>query len=168
VFLGGHEEGGDGSGLVPLGASEAGSAEDLSMLFTMFFKGVAEEGGEFVTSLMLVLVVLLGFDRRGARRSARGVGAVRWVALLGTPKLASTDGLDVRKSKVLVVVQVVDLTRIWSYAVRRARLLEDLRVARMTDRKTSSMVSAPMYRSKGIPGSPFGICGSLSFRLNRI
>jgi hypothetical protein len=76
----------------------------------MFFKGVAEEGGEVVTSLMLVLVVLLGFDRRGARRSARGVGAVRWirVSLLGTPKLASTDGLDVRKSEVLVVVQVVE------------------------------------------------------------
>ena len=76
----------------------------------MFFKGVAEEGGEFVTSLMLVLVVLLGFDRRGARRGARGVGAVRWfrVALLGAPKLASTYGLDVRKSEVLVVVQVVE------------------------------------------------------------
>ena len=44
---------------------------------------------------MLVLVVLLGFDRRGARRSARGVGAVRWirVVILGVPKLASTDGL---------------------------------------------------------------------------
>ncbi len=82
MFLGGHEEGGDGSGLVPLGASNAGSAEDFPMLFTMFFKGVAGEGGEFVTSLMLVLVVLLGFDRRGARRSARGVGAVRWRSLV--------------------------------------------------------------------------------------
>ena len=35
----------------------------------MLFKGVAEEGGEFVTALMLVLVVLLGFGRRGARRA---------------------------------------------------------------------------------------------------
>jgi hypothetical protein len=35
----------------------------------MFFKGVAEEGGEFVAPLSLVLVVLLGFDRRGARRT---------------------------------------------------------------------------------------------------
>jgi hypothetical protein len=72
----------------------------------MFFKGVAEEGGEFVTSLMLVLVVLLGFDRRGARRGARGVGVMRWfrVAILDVPKMASTYGLDVRKSEVLVVV----------------------------------------------------------------
>jgi hypothetical protein len=63
-----------------------------------------------VTSLMLVLVVLLGFDRRGEQRSARGVGTVRWirVSLLGTPKLAITDGLDVRKSEVLVIVQVVN------------------------------------------------------------
>jgi hypothetical protein len=75
----------------------------------MFFKGVAEEDGEFVTSLMLVLVVLLGFDRRGTR-SPQGVLAVRWfrVSLLGAPKLASTYGLDVRKSEVLVVVQVVE------------------------------------------------------------
>ena len=36
----------------------------------MFFKGVAEEGGEFVPALMLVLVVLLG------RRSSLGP---RWV-----------------------------------------------------------------------------------------
>jgi hypothetical protein len=59
---------------------------------------------------MIVLVVLLGFDRRVARRSARGVGAVRWIRvwLFGTPKLASTDGLEVRKSEVLVVVQVVE------------------------------------------------------------
>jgi hypothetical protein len=33
--------------------------------------------------------------------------------------------------------------RIWLYAVRRDLLLEDLRVARMTDRKTLSMVRAP-------------------------
>jgi hypothetical protein len=74
----------------------------------MFFKGVAEEVGEVVTFLMLVLVVLLGFDRRGARCSARGVSEVRWirVSLLGKPKLASTGGLDVRKSEVLVIVQV--------------------------------------------------------------
>jgi hypothetical protein len=77
----------------------------------MFFQGVAEEGGEVVTSLTLVLVVLLGFERQGARRSAWGVGAVRWirVSLLGTPKLASTDGLDVRKGEVLVVVQAVQI-----------------------------------------------------------
>ena len=95
--------------MVPLGASEAGSTEDLPRLFTMFFKGVAEEDGEFVTSLMLVLVVLLGFDRRGTR-SPQGVLAVRWfrVSLLGAPKLASTYGLDVRKSEVLVIVQVVE------------------------------------------------------------
>jgi hypothetical protein len=79
----------------------------------MFFKGAAEEGGEFVAPLSLVLVVLLGFDRRGAQRGARGVFAVRWirVSLLGMPKLASTYGLNVRKGdvkgEVLVVVQVV-------------------------------------------------------------
>jgi hypothetical protein len=76
----------------------------------MFFKGVAEEGVEFVAPLSLVLVVLLGFDRRGAWLSARGVRTVRWirVSLLGTPNLASTDGLDVRKGEVLVVIQVVE------------------------------------------------------------
>jgi hypothetical protein len=76
----------------------------------MFFKGVAEEGGECVAPLSLVLVVLLGFDRRGARRGARGVGVVWWirVSLLGTPTLANTDGLDVREGEVLVVVQVVE------------------------------------------------------------
>jgi hypothetical protein len=63
-----------------------------------------------MASLMLVFVVLLGFDRRCARRGARGVGEVRWVrsSLLATPKSASTYGLDVRKSEVLVVVQVVE------------------------------------------------------------
>ena len=76
----------------------------------MLFEGVAEEDDVFMTSLTLVLVVLLGFDRRCARRGARRVSAVRWirVSLLGTPKLASTDGLDVRKGDVLVVVQVVE------------------------------------------------------------
>jgi hypothetical protein len=75
----------------------------------MLLKGGAEEGGEFVAALAFVLVVLLRFGWRGARRSARGVGAVRWirVALLGTPKLASTDSLDVCKGDVLFVVQVV-------------------------------------------------------------
>jgi hypothetical protein len=93
-----------------LGASEAGSAENLPRLFTMFFKGVAEEGSEFVAPLSFVLVGLPGFHRRGARRGARRVSAVRWirVSLLGTPKLASTYGLDVRKGEVLVVVQVVE------------------------------------------------------------
>jgi hypothetical protein len=57
----------------------------------MLLKGGAEEGGEFVVSLTLVLVVLLGFDRRCARRTARGIGAVRWirVSLLGTPNWRS-------------------------------------------------------------------------------
>jgi hypothetical protein len=62
--------------------------ENLPRLFTMFFKGVAEEDGEVVTSLMLVLVVLLGFDRRGSQRSTRGFGCTQ--------------------SEVLVVVQVVE------------------------------------------------------------
>jgi hypothetical protein len=30
------------------------------------------------------------------------------VSLLGTPKLAGTDGLDVRKGEVLVVVQIIE------------------------------------------------------------
>jgi hypothetical protein len=76
----------------------------------MLFKGVAEEGGEFVAPLSLVLFGLTGFDRRGARRGARRVSTVRWirVSLLGTPKLAITYGLDVRKGEVLIVVQVVE------------------------------------------------------------
>jgi hypothetical protein len=84
--------------------------ENLPRLFDMFFKGVAEEDCEFVAPLTFVLVVLLGFDRRGALRVTRGVSVVRWilVSLLGTPKLANTDSLDVRKSEVLVIVQVVE------------------------------------------------------------
>ena len=71
----------------------------------MLFEGVAEEGDVFMSSLMLVLVVLLGFGRR-TLRVARGVVDVRWIqsSFLATSKLASTNGLDVRKSEVLVVV----------------------------------------------------------------
>jgi hypothetical protein len=64
----------------------------------------------FLIDMMLVLVVLprLGFGSRRALRGAQGVRVVRWSrALLAPPKLASADGLDVRKSKVLVVVQVI-------------------------------------------------------------
>jgi hypothetical protein len=52
------------------------------------------------------------------------------VSLLGTPKWASTDGLDVRKGDVLIVVQVVE-----DLVVRGAEgaVVEGLRVARMTD-----------------------------------
>jgi hypothetical protein len=58
----------------------------------MFFKGVAEEGCEFVAPLSLVLVVLLGFDRRGVRRSARGVvavdpGVAPWYGEIGEHRL---------------------------------------------------------------------------------
>jgi hypothetical protein len=76
----------------------------------MFFKGVTEEGGEFVAPLSLVLVELLCFDRQGVLRGARGVSVVWWirVSLLGTPKLAITDCLDVLEGEVLVVVQVVE------------------------------------------------------------
>ena len=60
--------------------------------------------------MSFVLVVLLRFDRRCALHSARGVCAGRWIraSLLCEPKLAGTDGLDVRKGEVLVVVQVVE------------------------------------------------------------
>ena len=68
------------------------------MLFTMFFKGVAEEGGEFVTSLMLVLVVLLRFGRTSARRSTWSTErcrAARSVAIFvfSPAKLACADCL---------------------------------------------------------------------------
>ena len=47
-----------------------------------------------MSTLTLVLVVLLGFGGRWARR----VGAVRWIrGRLAAPKLASTDGLHVRE-----------------------------------------------------------------------
>ena len=104
VFLGVHEEGGDGNRLVPVSPSESGSAENFVGLFTMFLKGDAEEGDVFVASLSLVLVavVLFGFGLRCTRRGARGFscfGTVRCVrTLLETLKLASTDGLNVRKS----------------------------------------------------------------------
>jgi hypothetical protein len=70
----------------------------------MFFEGVAEEDGGFMSTLPLVPVVLLGFGWRCARR----VGAVRWIrTFLAPPKLASTDSLDVRKREFLVVVEVI-------------------------------------------------------------
>jgi hypothetical protein len=97
----------------------------------MLFKGVAEEGGEFVsrvlqrkaassyflflqeqikdiiiTSLMFVLVVLLGFDRRGARRGARGVGAKRALVRVAA-KLAGASVLDESEGQVFVVVEVI-------------------------------------------------------------
>jgi hypothetical protein len=107
---------------------------------------VAEEDCEVVAPLSFVLVVLLRFDRQCARGSARGVGTVRWipVLLVGAPKLTGTDSLDVRKGEVLV--EASRSSRIWSYVVRRARLLEDLRLVRMTDRNTLSMVRASPFK----------------------
>jgi hypothetical protein len=61
VLLGGHEEGGNRCRVVPLREGEAGSLENLPGLFTMLQKGVVVEGGEFVASLSIVLVVLLRF-----------------------------------------------------------------------------------------------------------
>jgi hypothetical protein len=72
----------------------------------MLFKGVAEEGGEFVTSLMLVLVVLLGFDWLGARRGARGVG-VEGAIVRVAAKLAGASLLDESEGQVFVVVEVI-------------------------------------------------------------
>ena len=95
----------------------------------MFFKGVVEEGGEFVTSLMLVLVVLLGFDRRGARRGAQGVGAEG--ALVGVAaKLAGASVLDENERQVFVVVEVIQDLVVLS---RRDRLVEAFRVAMRTE-----------------------------------
>ena len=80
----------------------------------MLFEGVAEEDDVFMSSLTLVLVLLLGFDRRCAQCSARGVGAVRWirVSLLCTPKW--------RAQMVWMCAKVMSLSssrssRIWSY-----------------------------------------------------
>jgi hypothetical protein len=106
VFLGGHEEGSDGSGLVPLSTSEACSVGDLPRLVTMIFKGIAEEDGEFVISLMLVLVVLLCFDQRGMLRGARGVGAEGELVRV-TAKLADASILDESERQVFVVVEVI-------------------------------------------------------------
>ena len=69
MFLGGHEEGGDGSRLVPVSVSEAGATENYLGLVSILVEGVAEKDDVFMASLMLVLVVLLGFDRRCARRN---------------------------------------------------------------------------------------------------
>ena len=71
MFLGCHEEGSDGSWLVPLNSSEACSVGDLPRLVTMLFKGIAEEGIKFVISLMLVLVVLLGTTSTSCGRKPR-------------------------------------------------------------------------------------------------
>ena len=51
------------------------AAENFLRLFAMLFEGVAEEDDVFMASLTLVLVVLLPFDMRCARRSALGVVA---------------------------------------------------------------------------------------------
>ena len=67
----------DGNKFVSLSASQSDSAKNLPGLFTMLLKGVAEEGGEVVASLSLVLVVLLGFVRRCALCGALCFGAVR-------------------------------------------------------------------------------------------
>jgi hypothetical protein len=79
-----------------------------------------------------------------ARRGARGVGTVRWirVSLLGAPKLAGTDCLDVRKGEVLVVVQVVNDLVV--HCVKGTVVGGFERVARMTDRNTSAMVRSSM------------------------
>ena len=75
----------------------------------MLLKGDVEEGGEFVAALAILLVVLLMFGWRGARRSTRDVGAVRWirVSLLGTLNWRAQT-VWMRKGEVLVVVQVVE------------------------------------------------------------
>jgi hypothetical protein len=54
-----------------LSASEAGTAENFFGLFAMLFEDVAKEDDVFMASLTLVLVLLLGFDRRCARHGAR-------------------------------------------------------------------------------------------------
>jgi len=114
--------------------------EDLPWLVTMLFKGVAEEDGEFVTSLMLVLVVLLGFDRRSARRVARGVSAERALVRVAA-KLAGASLLDESEGQVLSSSR--SSRTLW-YASRRQRLVEALRVAMRTDFRTSSMERLPM------------------------
>jgi hypothetical protein len=108
----------------------------------MLFKGVAEEGSEFVTSLMLVLVVLLGFDRRGARRGARGVGAERALVRVAA-KLAGASVLDESEGQVFVVVEVIQdlVVRVTERVISRS--LEGSRGMR-TDFRTSSMERLPM------------------------
>ena len=61
--------GGDGSRLVPVIVSKTCRAENVLGLVSMLVEGVAEEDDVFMASLMLVLVVLVGFDRRCARRN---------------------------------------------------------------------------------------------------
>jgi hypothetical protein len=82
VLLVGNEEGGDCIRLVPVSASESGSAENFLWLNTMLFEGVAEEHDVFMASLILVLVGLLGFGWQRTWRSARSVRAVRWTSAI--------------------------------------------------------------------------------------
>lgn len=71
-----REEGGDGGRCIPCSASEARPANDFLRSNTIFFEGVAEHGDLGIGTLVLVLVVLLRFGRRGPGRSAWSTGAV--------------------------------------------------------------------------------------------
>jgi len=61
----------------------------------MLFEGVADEDDVFMASWTLVLVVLLGFDRRCVRRIARGVESVGITRIQPTPKSFRVDTSDV-------------------------------------------------------------------------
>ncbi len=81
----------------------------------------------FITSLILVLVGLLGFGWQRTWRSARSVRAVRWTRR-SLMKLASAEGLDMRKSEVLVIVHCrVDVTELsTNKQYTLSRVIEDL------------------------------------------
>jgi hypothetical protein len=92
---------------------EARLVKNLLRSNPIFFEGVAEHGNVGISTLVLVLVVLLRFGRRSAQRSTRSTErgrAARSVSIFvfSQAKLACADGLNVRKGKILVVVQVIE------------------------------------------------------------
>jgi len=89
-----------------------------------------------VSTLTLVLVVLLGFGGRWARR----VGAVRWIrGRLAAPKLASTDGLHVRE---------------------RVEVIQDLLGAQMRRRQRMTGRARPETVSVGARGMQASVQGA--------
>ena len=96
---------------------EACAGENFLGLFDMLFEGVKEEDNVFMASLMLVLVVLLGFGLQCACHAVLGVCVVRWILLLSR----SLRCQNWRAQMVWMWSKVRSLSssrssRIWSYA----------------------------------------------------
>ncbi len=80
MFLGGHEEGGNGSRLVPLNASEAGSAENLQGLFTMLSRVLQRKVASSLPPCHLYLLYSSGLA--GEVRGGGGAGKTEYRCMM--------------------------------------------------------------------------------------